>query len=124
VIAAAPLEWRGSTPAREVLDDGHEAERGRAVRHRDRYGEDRRRAAPKRSNARSLITTFATVDTNDNLWFVNSLDGRLGRIDHATGRVDLLTGPGGNYNGITIFGTTLVLDGFTSTSPFVFTTNT
>src|SRR5665213_1531371 len=76
------------------------------------------------SNARSLITTFATVDTNDNLWFVNSFDGRLGRIDHATGRVDLLAGPGGNYNGITISGQTLVLDGFTSTSPFVFTTNT
>jgi streptogramin lyase len=76
------------------------------------------------SNARSLLTTYATVDTNDNLWFVNSLDGRLGRIDHTTGRVDLLSGPGGNYNGITISGTTLVMDGFTSTSPFVFTTNT
>ena len=76
------------------------------------------------SNARSLLTTYATVDTNDNLWFVNSLDGRLGRIDHVTGRVDLLAGPGGNYNGITISSSTLVLDGYTSSSPFVFTTNT
>jgi len=76
------------------------------------------------SNARSLITTYATVDAGDNLWFVNSLDGRLGRVDHTTGRVDLLNGPGGNYYSITISGSTLVMDGHTSTAPFVFTTNT
>ncbi|HEY0381916.1 MAG TPA: hypothetical protein VGC72_06930 [Candidatus Elarobacter sp.] len=77
------------------------------------------------SDARSSLTTYVTVDAGDNLWFVNSLDNRLGRIDHVTGRVDLLGGtPGGNFNGITISGTTLVMVGFTSSSPFVFTTNT
>jgi hypothetical protein len=77
------------------------------------------------SDARSSFTTYVTLDAGDNLWFVNSLDNRLGRIDHATGRVDLLGGtPGGNFNGITISGTTLVMVGYNSTSPFVFTMNT
>ncbi|MEA2785775.1 MAG: hypothetical protein QOF71_1879, partial [Candidatus Eremiobacteraeota bacterium] len=68
---------------------------------------------------------YVTLDSADNLWFVNSLDNRLGRIDHTTGRVDLIGGtPGGNFNGITISGTTLVMVGFTSSSPFVFTMNT
>ncbi|MDQ6943844.1 MAG: hypothetical protein M3169_15190, partial [Candidatus Eremiobacteraeota bacterium] len=76
------------------------------------------------SDARSSLTTYVTLDAGDNLWFVNSLDNRLGRIDHATGRVDLLGGtPGGNFNGITISGTTLVMVGYTSSSPFVFTIN-
>jgi len=74
------------------------------------------------SNARSLLTTYATVDANDNLWFVNSQDNRLGRIDHVTGRVDLVGGaPGANFNGIAISATTLVMVGYTTTSPFVFT---
>jgi streptogramin lyase len=77
------------------------------------------------SDARSSLTTYVTLDAGDNLWFVNSLDNRLGRIDHATGRVDLLGGtPGGNFNGITVSGTTLAMVGYTSTSPFVFTMNT
>jgi streptogramin lyase len=77
------------------------------------------------SDARSSLTTYVTLDSADNLWFVNSLDNRLGRIDHTTGRVDLIGGtPGGNFNGITISGTTLVMVGFTSSSPFVFTMNT
>lgn len=72
----------------------------------------------------SSITTYATVDAAGNLFFINNLDGRIGRIDLASGRVDELGGPGGNYYGITIAGTTLVLDGYTSASPFVFTDNT
>jgi streptogramin lyase len=76
------------------------------------------------SDARSSLTTYVTLDAADNLWFVNSLDNRLGRIDRATGRVDLLGGtPGGNFNGITISGTTLAMVGYTSSSPFVFTIN-
>ena len=77
------------------------------------------------SDARSSLTTYVTLDGSGNLWFVNSLDNRLGRIDHVTGRVDLLGGtPGGNFNGITISGTTLALVGYTPNSPFVFTMNT
>jgi streptogramin lyase len=82
------------------------------------------------SNARSLITTYSTVDASDNFWFINSLDGRIGRIDHVTGRVDLLNGPNNNYNSMTISGTTFVLDGFTNAAgstagtSFVFTMNT
>ena len=76
------------------------------------------------SDARSSFTKYVTLDAGDNLWFVNSLDNRLGRIDHATGRVDLIGGtPGGNFNGITISGTTLVMVGYTPSSPFVFTIN-
>jgi len=76
-------------------------------------------------NAHSFFTTYVTLDPSANLWFVNAFDNRLGRIDHVTGRVDLLSGtPGGNFNGITISGTTLVMVGYTSSSPFVFTMNT
>ena len=82
------------------------------------------------TNARSLITTYSTVDASDNFWFINSLDGRIGRIDHATGRVDMLNGPNNNYNSMTISGTTFVLDGFTNAAgatpgtTFIFTMNT
>jgi streptogramin lyase len=82
------------------------------------------------SNARSLFTAFSTVDASDNFWFINSLDGRIGRIDHVTGRVDLLNGPNNNYNSMTISGTTFVLDGFTNAvgatpgTTFIFTMNT
>ncbi len=76
------------------------------------------------------ITTYSTVDASDNLWFITSLDGRIGRIDHATGRVDLLNGPDNNYNSMTISGATFVLDGFTNAAgatpgtTFIFTMNT
>lgn len=75
-------------------------------------------------DAYSDLTSYDAVDSGGNFWFVNSLDGRLGRIDSTTGRVDLLAGPGGNYYGIAISGSTLVMAGYSGSSVFLFTTNT
>ncbi len=75
-------------------------------------------------NAVNEFTAYDAVDSAGNFWFVNLLDGRLGRIDSGTGRVDLLTGPGGNYYGIAISGSTLVMAGYQGSNVFLFTTNT
>ncbi|HEX3467026.1 MAG TPA: hypothetical protein VHT05_02880 [Candidatus Elarobacter sp.] len=75
-------------------------------------------------DAWSELTQYDAVDGSGNFWFVNSLDGRLGRIDASSGRVDLLTGAGGNYYGVAVSGSTLVMAGYNGSTVFLFTTNT
>lgn len=78
------------------------------------------------TEAVSELTRYLTLDANGNAFFVSYLDNRIGRIDKASGRIDLLMGPnGGNFYGTVISPNGLfVMMGITGTTPFVFTTNT
>jgi hypothetical protein len=83
-------------------------------------------------NAWNEFTQYEQLDANGNLFFISYLDGRVGRVDSATGRVDLLNPffPG-NIFGLTLSpnGSTLVGAGFVSgtgagTGTYLFTVNT
>lgn len=77
-------------------------------------------------NSSNEFTAYAQVDTNGNLFFISYQDGRVGRVDRASGRVDMLNAYGsGNIYGLALSpdGKTLVGAGYSS-GPYLLTLNT
>lgn len=76
-------------------------------------------------NSFNELTAYAILDPGSNLYFISYLDNRFGRVDAATGRIDLFNTPVGNANlyGMAVANGNLYVAGY-GTGPFIATLNT